>query len=164
MLTMILIVTVAVPERGSQMELAVTPVTAPLLVMIPARLRPRVTRLKTSPICGPSCNKMAITTMATRTKINAYSTRPCPSSCLRNFLNIFLDMAAKRQGSHTCSFLFQTQMSRSVARDREAGCRKRLRRRLNGAYAFDRVRQEWIATPRDLCLRRGFCLRPMPRR
>jgi hypothetical protein len=32
--------------------------------------------LKTLPTTGPSRRRMAITTMATRTRINAYSTRP----------------------------------------------------------------------------------------
>ena len=37
--------------------------------------------LKTLPIAGPRRAKMTITTTATRTRINAYSTRPCPFSC-----------------------------------------------------------------------------------
>ena len=36
--------------------------------------------LKMSPIAGPSRLKTTITTIATRTRINAYSTKPCPFS------------------------------------------------------------------------------------
>ena len=37
---------------------------------------PLVIRLKMLEICGPSNAKMAMTTMATKTRINAYSTKP----------------------------------------------------------------------------------------
>ena len=40
--------------------------------------------LKTLPTAGPTRSRMAITTIATRTRIKAYSTNPCPSSCGRN--------------------------------------------------------------------------------
>lgn len=40
-----------------------------------------VTRLYMLPSCGPSKAKIAITTIATKTRINAYSTNPWPSSC-----------------------------------------------------------------------------------
>lgn len=36
--------------------------------------------LKTLPMAGPSRARITITTTATRTRINAYSTRPCPFS------------------------------------------------------------------------------------
>jgi hypothetical protein len=36
--------------------------------------------LNTFPIAGPSSVRIAITTTATKTRINAYSTRPCPFS------------------------------------------------------------------------------------
>jgi hypothetical protein len=36
--------------------------------------------LKTLPTIGPSKSRIAITTIATNTRINAYSTKPCPSS------------------------------------------------------------------------------------
>jgi hypothetical protein len=40
--------------------------------------------LKMLPIAGPSRARMTITTIATRTRIKAYSTSPCPSSRGRN--------------------------------------------------------------------------------
>src|SRR3990172_444944 len=42
----------------------------------------------TFPIAGPSNAKMTITTTATKTRINAYSTKPCPFS--RGMNNIFV--------------------------------------------------------------------------
>ena len=42
--------------------------------------RPLVTLLKTFAIWGPMINKTANTTSATNTRINAYSTKPCPRS------------------------------------------------------------------------------------
>jgi hypothetical protein len=44
--------------------------------------------LNTLPTAGPSISKMAITTMATKTKIKAYSTNPWPSSCGINNIKI----------------------------------------------------------------------------
>ena len=41
---------------------------------------PFVTLLKTLAILGPNTSKMPMTTMATRTRIKAYSTNPCPCS------------------------------------------------------------------------------------
>jgi hypothetical protein len=40
--------------------------------------------LKTLPMIGPRTNKAAITMIATRTRINAYSTRPWPFSAGKN--------------------------------------------------------------------------------
>jgi len=51
---------------------------------------------KTLPIAGPSRAKITITTIATNTKINAYSTRPCPFSLGANniaFTIFFLEIS-----------------------------------------------------------------------
>ena len=40
--------------------------------------------LNTLPMTGPSKRSIAITTMATSTRINAYSTNPCPLSFGKN--------------------------------------------------------------------------------
>jgi len=47
-------------------------------------------RLNTLPIWGPRRVRIAITTIATRTRINAYSTNPWPSSRLRNNISFYL--------------------------------------------------------------------------
>ena len=47
-------------------------------------LRLLLTVLNELPMTGPSINKAAITTMATRTRINAYSTKPWPFSLGEN--------------------------------------------------------------------------------
>ena len=52
-------------------------------------LKPWVIPLKTEPIWGPSKIRIAITTMATKNRIKAYSTKPWPSSSLF-FLRSFL--------------------------------------------------------------------------
>src|SRR6188474_1387994 len=46
--------------------------------------------LKTLPITGPRMVRAAITTIATKTRINAYSTRPCPFSLGANNMGYFL--------------------------------------------------------------------------
>ena len=46
--------------------------------------------LKTFPTTGPSMRRMAITTMATSTRINAYSTNPWPSSRGKNNTGAYL--------------------------------------------------------------------------
>jgi hypothetical protein len=43
-------------------------------------LRLELSVLKTLPMIGPRIMSAAITTMATKTRISAYSTRPCPFS------------------------------------------------------------------------------------
>jgi len=45
--------------------------------------------LKTLPIIGPRISKAAMTTMATKTRIKAYSTRPCPFSLDENNMSFF---------------------------------------------------------------------------
>jgi hypothetical protein len=46
--------------------------------------------VKTLPMIGPRINKTAITTTATKTRINAYSTRPWPFSFGANNMGIHL--------------------------------------------------------------------------
>ncbi|MBV6466673.1 MAG: hypothetical protein PGMFKBFP_01996 [Anaerolineales bacterium] len=43
--------------------------------------------LNAFPITGPRSRRTAKTTMATRTRINAYSTSPCPFGAIRIFTN-----------------------------------------------------------------------------
>jgi hypothetical protein len=45
--------------------------------------------LKMFPIAGPSNARITITTTATKTRIKAYSTRPCPFSFGANNIRIF---------------------------------------------------------------------------
>jgi hypothetical protein len=46
--------------------------------------------LKIFPIFGPSMRRIAITTIATNTRMIAYSTNPCPLSCGCNNMDEFL--------------------------------------------------------------------------
>jgi len=46
--------------------------------------------LKTLPIAGPSRARIIITTTDTNTRINAYSTRPCPFSFGANNMEFYL--------------------------------------------------------------------------
>jgi hypothetical protein len=52
-------------------------------------LRLELIWLKTPPMIGPRIIKAAITTMATKTRINAYSTRPWPFSLGENNIGFF---------------------------------------------------------------------------
>jgi len=48
--------------------------------------------LKTLPRKGPRNNRATRTTMATKTRINAYSTRPCPFSAGVNNMGLLLSV------------------------------------------------------------------------
>ena len=61
-----------------QMNLGDQPTDERLLLMV----------LNTLPIIGPSNIRTAITTMATRTRIKAYSTKPCPFSFGANNIDL----------------------------------------------------------------------------
>jgi hypothetical protein len=62
------------------------------------------TLLKTLPTTGPSCNKMAMTTIATRTRIRAYSTNPCPSSRVKDF-SMMIPSLMNNRGNTICLYV-----------------------------------------------------------
>jgi hypothetical protein len=82
-----LTVTVLLAPAAAVLTLVITPGPQTL------GCRVQTTWLKTLPTVGPRISKMAMTTIATRTKIKAYSTNPCPFSFvgggnLKTLLNI----------------------------------------------------------------------------
>ena len=61
--------------------------------------------LNTLPIIGPSNRRIAITTMATITRINAYSTSPCPLSLDRNNIGASHPLPIKINGRASVCFV-----------------------------------------------------------
>jgi len=81
--------------------------------------------LNTLPIAGPRTDKMTMITMATRTRINAYSTRPWPFLC--NFLNMVFSSFPKGISDSFWEFNLDYIIPHDGRKGRKVGIKLRFR-------------------------------------